>query len=72
MVLTSIKNKKVIKDNAKKLGITFKESEKVIKIYSNGLNDETISNRLKYGYGIGSIVENFQKGIDFALRMWYN
>jgi len=57
MILTSIKNREVIKDNAESLGISFKVTDKTVKITPSGLDDNAVSSRLD-DLGIGHIIDN--------------
>jgi len=57
MILTSIKNYEKIKQNAEVLGITFKPNGGVIKITSEGISEENLSNRLFEDHGIGNIID---------------
>jgi len=58
MLLTSIKNYNEIKANANDLDISFKTTDKTIKIYPNETtSDEVVSMKLK-GSEIGHIIDN--------------
>lgn len=57
MVLTSIKNYPIIRDNADSLGLTYTVRNGTIRIKSKGLSEENVQNRLIEDFGIGSIIE---------------
>ena len=57
MILTSIKNLDAVKANKESLGITFKTRGGVIKIWSDGLSAEQVSQRLEQDHGISNIID---------------